>query len=50
MIALLIVADALLLVIALVLAYDFVDRRWARIQGAWFKVRRKVFGRWLNGI
>ena len=43
--ALLIVADALLLFIALALAYDFVDRRWMRIQGAWLRFRRRVFRR-----
>ena len=42
---LLIVANALLLTIALVLAYDFVDRRWMRIQGTWLRIRRKVFRR-----
>ena len=42
---LLIVANALLGTIALVLVYDFVDRRWMRIQGAWLRFRRKVFRR-----
>ena len=43
--ALLILANALLLCIALVLTYDFVDRRWVRIQGAWLRIRRRVFRR-----
>lgn len=43
--ALLVVADVLLLVIALVLSYDFVDRRWVRIQGAWLRARRRLLGR-----
>ena len=42
---LLLVADGLLLAIALVLVYDFVDRQWARIQGTWLRIRRKVFRR-----
>ena len=45
MIPLLVVADALLFIIALVLAYDFIDSRWVRIQGAWLRLRRKVFKR-----
>ena len=43
--ALLILANAFLLTIALVLIYDFVDRRWMRIQGAWLRFRRRVFRR-----
>ena len=42
---LLIAANALLLAIALVLAFDFVDRRWMRIQGAWLRFRRRLFRR-----
>ena len=42
---LLLIADVLLAIIALVLVADYVHRRWASIQARWFRIRRKVFKR-----
>ena len=42
---LLLVADALLGVIALLLLAEYVSKRWAAIQGRWLSIRRKVFRR-----
>ena len=43
--ALLIVANALLLTIALAVLYDLIDRNWMRVQGKWLAFRRRVFRR-----
>ena len=43
---LLIIADVLLGVIALLLLAEYVSSRWVRIQGRWLAIRRKVFRRW----
>ena len=42
---LLIVADALLGLIALIALYNLLDRKWRTVQGVWLRIRRKVFRR-----
>ena len=43
--ALLILANALLLFIALLILFDLLDRKWSAVQGAWLRIRRRLFGR-----